>query len=189
VAVHVPQAPERCADGAEGVGPAGAEEALAEMIDLACELRDYDYVRSEDPVEAAAVVVSDEVEALWRHLLGRHAFEGFVAAAAGQFVRWEVRFGWTRSGWGPVSERERRLSGVLAGVLTVPDTWVTFAERYLEVFDGLVQPPVIPVCGRGRSYQVEQRCRELERQAERRIEVLVACRLASAAPGPLRRHR
>jgi len=119
--------------------PAGAEAALTEMIDLACRFRDYDYVRSDDPIEAAAVVVSDEIAVLWHHLLDHHGFAGFAAEAAGQFLRWESRYGWTRSGWGKISERESRLSDVLAGLLTVPDTWVTFTQHYLHVMDGLAQ--------------------------------------------------
>jgi hypothetical protein len=43
--------------GAEDAGP--AEEALALIIDLACEMKDAQYFRSEDPVEAARFVVSD----------------------------------------------------------------------------------------------------------------------------------
>ena len=44
--------------------PAAGEAALTEMIDLACRLRHYEYVRSQDPIEAAAVVVSDEIAVL-----------------------------------------------------------------------------------------------------------------------------
>ncbi len=42
---------------AQDAGP--AEEALALIIDLACEMKDRQYFRSEDPVEAARFVVSD----------------------------------------------------------------------------------------------------------------------------------
>jgi hypothetical protein len=158
--------------------PADAEAALAAMIDLACELRDYDYVRSEDPIEAAAVVVSDEIAVLWRHLLDHHGFAGFAAPAAAQFLRWESRYGWTRSGWGAISGRESRLADVLAGFLTVPDTWVTFTEQYLQVLDGLVLPrsPDAPTRGRGtsyRSYQAETQRRELDRRLARRAETMI----------------
>ena len=44
--------------------PAGGETALTQMIDLSCEFRGHDYVRSQDPIEAAAVVVSDEIAVL-----------------------------------------------------------------------------------------------------------------------------
>lgn len=155
--------------------PVGGETALTEMIDLACRLRDYEYVRSEDPIEAAAVVVSDEVAVLWRHLLDHRGFAGFAAQAAEQFLRWESRYGWTRSGWGKISERETRLTDVLAGMLTVPDTWVTFTQHYLQVLDGLAPPPPAPAPsrGRGRSYQEEQRHRELEYRLTRRAETMV----------------
>ncbi|MFZ0159419.1 MAG: hypothetical protein WAL50_10350 [Kineosporiaceae bacterium] len=155
--------------------PAGGEAALTEMIDLACQLRDYEYVRSEDPIEAAAVVVSDEIAVLWRHLLDQHGFAGFAAQAAEQFLRWESRYGWTRTGWGTISERERRLTDVLTGLLTVPDTWVTFTEHYLQVLDGLAPPPPPPASarGRGRSYQAEQQRRDLERGVARRAQTMI----------------
>jgi hypothetical protein len=155
--------------------PAGGEAALTEMIDLACQLRDYEYVRSEDPIEAAAVVVSDEIAVLWRHLLDHRGFAGFAAEAAGQFLRWESQYGWTRHGWGKVSERETRLTDVLAGLLTVPDTWVTFTQHYLQVLDGLAPPPPAPTParGRGRSYEAEQRRRDLERRLARRAETMI----------------
>src|SRR5207249_2292646 len=43
-------------------------EAMEKLIDLACELRYFDYFRSEDPVEAARLVVSGAL-AEWHHLL------------------------------------------------------------------------------------------------------------------------
>ena len=152
--------------------PAGGEAALTEMIDLACQLRDYEYVRSEDPIEAAAVVVSDEIAVLWRHLLDHRGFAGFAAPAAEQFLRWESRYGWTRGGWGTISERESRLTDVMAGLLTVPDTWVTFTQHYLQVLDGLAPPPV-PERGRVRSYQTEQRRREHDRRVAQRAETMI----------------
>ena len=151
--------------------PAAGEAALTEMIDLACQLRDYEYVRSEDPIEAAAVVVSDEIAVLWRHLLDHHGFTGLTARAAGQFLRWETRYGWTRSGWGKISERERRLSDVLAGLLTVPDTWVSFTEHYLTVLDGLVPPPV-PARGQGKPHRTDHNRRDLAHRVSRRTETM-----------------
>lgn len=155
--------------------PAPGEAALAEMIDLACELRHYHYVRSEDPVEAAAVVVSDEVTVLWRHLLDHRGFAGFAAQAAGQLPRWESRFGWIRGGWGAISQQESRLTDVVSGFLVVPDTWVTFTEHYLQVLDGLVPPPKpsTPVRGRGPASEADQRRRELDRQVARRTETMI----------------
>jgi hypothetical protein len=157
--------------------PTGGEAALAEMIDLACQLRDYEYVRSEDPIEAAAVVVSDEIAVLWRHLIDHHGFAGFAARAAEQFLRWEARYGWTRSGWGKTSERESRLAEVLAGLLTVPDTWVTFTQHYLQALDGLAPPPPTPARGRGRSYEAEQRRRALDGRLARRAETMIGWHL------------
>ena len=48
-------------------------------------------------MEAARFVVSDAVELLWRTLLDRYGFAGFADRAAPQLIRWESRFGWTRS--------------------------------------------------------------------------------------------
>lgn len=50
---------------------ATAATAVEELIDLACEMRGYDYFRSEDPVEAARFVVSDAVALLWGKTLVR----------------------------------------------------------------------------------------------------------------------
>ena len=92
-----------------------------------------------------------------------------------QFLRWESRHGWTRSGWGTISERETRLTEVLAGVLTVPDTWVTFTEHYLQVLDDLTPPPPSqpPARGRASSYQAQQRHQVLDRHRARRAETMI----------------
>lgn len=39
--------------------PEHAVSAIAQLVDLACEVGDYEYFRSADPVEAARFVVSD----------------------------------------------------------------------------------------------------------------------------------
>jgi hypothetical protein len=118
--------------------PASAEAALAQLIDLACETRDYDYFHSEDPMEAARFVVSDAVALLWETLLHRYGFAGFVQRAAPQLIRWESRFGWTRSGWGELSGKETALADVLARMLRTTDMWVTFTDRYLDALDEAV---------------------------------------------------
>jgi hypothetical protein len=41
------------------------------MVDLASDMRGYDYFHSDDPVEAAKFVVSDAVAVLWESVL-RH---------------------------------------------------------------------------------------------------------------------
>lgn len=156
--------------------PAGAEAALVELIDLACELRDYEYVRSDDPIEAAAIVVSDEVALLWRHLLERHGFEGFAGHAAGQLLRWESRFGWSRSGWGKISQRECTLADVLAGLLAVPDTWVPFTEQYLTALDSLAAPPV-PAAAPGRKPSTGRSRREVDVRVSRRTETMTGWHL------------
>lgn len=128
---HVASARDALKD--EDVVPGAA--AMEELIDLACEVRGYDYFRSEDPVEAAKLVVSDEVARLWSRVLDHSGFATFAAQAAPQLIRWESRYGWTRSGYGQVSQREASLASVLASMLRFPDAWITFADRYLDALD------------------------------------------------------
>jgi hypothetical protein len=118
---------------AEEPGP--AEDALAQLIDLACETRDVDYFRSEDPMEAARFVVSDAAGLLWGTMRDRYGFAGFAGRAAPQFVRWESRYGWTRSAWGQLAQKETSLASVLTRMLPATDMWVGFAERYLGALD------------------------------------------------------
>ncbi len=126
-------------DGLRAPDPSAAATALAQLIDLACQTRDYDYFRSEDPMEAAGVVVSDAVALLWGTLHARYGFAGFAERAAPQLIRWESRHGWTRSGWGRVSQKETSLASVLAQMLAAPDMWVGFTDRYLDALDRLAR--------------------------------------------------
>lgn len=122
---------------AEDAGPAAS--ALEQLIDLACETSDYDYFRSEDPVAAAGLVVSDVVGALWASIWERDGFQHFAETAAPQLIRWESRHGWTRYGEGAVAAKETTLAAVLARMLRVPDTWAGFAEQYLRALDALCE--------------------------------------------------
>jgi hypothetical protein len=115
-----------------------AEQAMEALVDLACEMHDYDYVRSEDPVEAAGLVVSDAVGLLWSTMCRRRGFAGFAQRATPQLVRWERPHGWTRQGWGRISEKETTLTMVLAPMLQAPDMWLGFADRYLDALDRAV---------------------------------------------------
>jgi hypothetical protein len=115
--------------------PDHAATALEKLIDLACETRHYDYFRSEDPMEAAKFVVSDAAALLWGHRRDRHGFQAFAAEAAPQLLRWESPYGWTRSGYGKISEKETTLAAVVSGMLTIPDNWTTFATYYLDALD------------------------------------------------------
>jgi hypothetical protein len=111
-----------------------AEEALALIIDLACEMRDRTYFRSEDPVEAARFVVSDAVALLWESVRDRHGVQALAQRAPAQLIRWELRYGWTH-GWGQVHDKESTLAVVIARLLPVPDLWTVFADRYLDALD------------------------------------------------------
>ncbi len=109
--------------------------ALTQLIDFACEIGGYDYFRSQDPIEAAKFVVSDAVALLWRRTLDLHGVAGFSERAAPQLIRWESRYGWTRSGFGQVSEREESLANMLAPMLRIPDAWIVFTDHYLDALD------------------------------------------------------
>ena len=113
--------------------------AVEQLIDLACELRDYEYFRSDDPVEAARFVVSDAAALLWERLHDQYGFVAFSERAAPQLIRWESRYGWTRSGYGRISEKETPLVRVLAHMLRVPDAWTGFADRYLDALDQIAR--------------------------------------------------
>lgn len=117
---------------AEDAGP--AEEALALIIDLACEMGDRTYFRSEDPVEAARFVVSDAAALLWESVRDKHGVQALAWRAPEQLIRWESRYGWTR-GWGQVHDKETTLAAVIARMLPAPDMWTVFADRYLEALD------------------------------------------------------
>lgn len=117
--------------------PEAADAIIAAelLVELAQEMKGTDYVRSDDPVEAAGFVVSEHVALLWGTVLEREGFDGFARRAAPQLIRWESEYGWTRTGWGKVPEKETSLAQVLVGMLTVPDAWVGFADAYLDALD------------------------------------------------------
>lgn len=117
------------ADAADGIA------ATESVIDFAVEMRGYEYFRSEDPVEAARFVVSDAVGLLWATIREREGFAAFSRRAAAHLVRWESQHGWTRSGYGAVSEKETSLASILADMLRAPDAWVGFTDDYLDALD------------------------------------------------------
>jgi hypothetical protein len=105
------------------------------MVDLACDMKSYDYFHSDDPVEAAKFVVSDAAAVLWESVLRHDGFAAFARRVPEQFIRWEADYGWTRRGYGHVSERETVLGVPLARLLATPDMWRTFAESYVDALD------------------------------------------------------
>ena len=116
-----------------------AEEAVAILIDLACETKRFDYFRSEDPMEAAQFVVSDAAATLWEFVRERHGFARFATVAATQLPRWESAYGWSRSGWGKLAEKETSLASVLGRMLRAPDAWTAFADCYLDALDQIAR--------------------------------------------------
>lgn len=125
----------------EDSGP--AEEAVALLIDLACETQRFDYFRSEDPMEAAQFVVSDAAATLWEFVRERHGFARFATVAAAQLPTWESAYGWSRSGWGKLAEKETTLASVLARTLRAPDAWTTFADCYLNALDQIARTEAV----------------------------------------------
>jgi hypothetical protein len=115
--------------------PAPAQQAVAKIVDLACDMEGYDYFHSDDPVEAAKFVVSEAVAALWESVLRNDGFAAFADCVPEQLIRWEADYGWTRRGYGHVAEKETPLAVPLARLLTTPDMWRTFAESYLEALE------------------------------------------------------
>jgi hypothetical protein len=130
-------------DGLRGQDTTAAATALEQLINLACETRDYEYFHSEDPMEAAGFVVSDAVALLWGKLRAHDGFAGFAQRAAPQLIRWESRYGWTRSGYGRVSEKETSLATVLARMLPAPDMWIGFTDRYLDALDRVARHDLV----------------------------------------------
>jgi hypothetical protein len=105
-------------------------------------MRDREYFRSNDPIEAAKVVVSDEVSLLWNRVQEHRGFAAFAALAAPQLIRWESPYGWSRSG--PISQKETTLATVVAAMLPAQDAWATFTDHYLAALDELTPPPPHP---------------------------------------------
>ena len=119
----------------EGRDVEAAASAMAMLIDLACELESFDYFRSDDPVEAARFVVSDAAAVMWSAIRREQGFAAFCERAAGELLRWESRWGWTRRSDGWVASRETTLAEVVAGVLSTPDAWGLFAVHYVQARD------------------------------------------------------
>jgi len=147
--------------------------AMATVIDLACETLDADYFRSDDPVAAAGLVVSDEAGLLWARIREASGFATFAQVAAAQLIRWESPYGWTRHGDGRVAARESALADVLAGMLPVPDAWVTFAGCYLDALDHLASP----ASGSGKSRRSVGRARDERTESLARWHRLLLDRL------------
>jgi hypothetical protein len=118
--------------GGDRMEPAVA--AVSVLVDVACESRDVDYFRSEDPVEAARFVVSDAVRAMWIRTRDEDGAR-FAARAAEQLLRWESEYGWTRRGDGWVAARETSLARVLTDLLVLPDLWGGVTVHYLRALD------------------------------------------------------
>jgi hypothetical protein len=128
--------------------------ALELLLDLAVETGGRDYFHSEDPVEAMKLVVSDCVEVLWGQLRACESFDAFCSRAADHLCRWESRFGWTRTGYGKISEKERMLADVLGGMLQGVDAWAGMAKAYVAALDRRAAGTPAPAGRRDDAWQV-----------------------------------
>jgi hypothetical protein len=160
-------------DALRGEDPDTAAAGLELLVDLACETRGYEYFRSEDPMQAAGVVVSDAVAGLWAAVLEAHGFAEFARRAAPQLIRWESPYGWTRYGAGKVAEKEQSLAAVLAGMLQAPDRWDAFAARYLEALDAVAEQRASSTRRRSADHDRKERARALAEWHELLVERLV----------------
>ena len=137
MAAHVPRASGRRAGGAQGraTPPRRRNGPSRKMVDLARDMRSYDYFHSDDPVETAKFVVSDAVAMLWESVLRHDGPCGFrqpecqSGSSAGR-----------RTTGGPAGATVRRRGGdalavPLARLLATPDMWRTFAESSMEALE------------------------------------------------------
>lgn len=145
-----------------GPDPYLGAEAIEHLVDLAREMGGYEYFRSEDPIEAARIVISDEVEMLWSRLRQQLDFGSFARRVAPQLLRWESQYGWTRTGFGEVAEKERTLARTLEPLLTTRDGWITFTDRYLEALEAAADAEAkVRNDAWHRDYRREERARDL----------------------------
>jgi hypothetical protein len=162
-------------------GTEPAEQAVEQLIGMACDMRTTDYFHSEDPVEAARFLVSHAAAALWRTVLDQHGFAVFARRAAPQLIGWESAYGWTR-GDGKVAENERLLADVLASMLTAPEMWRDFTVAYLAALDDV---PVPAQLGRSWHSPDDYSCRERAANLEAWHEILVEQLAGTADAGLL----
>jgi hypothetical protein len=165
----------------QAADPRPARQAVATMVDLACDMKSGEYVHSDDPVEAAKFVVSEAVAALWESVLREDGFAAFAQRVPGELIRWEAEYGWTRRGYGQVAEKETALADPLARLLSTPDMWRRFAESYLEALDATgradpARPRVVYTSfdSEGTRYRRSERARDLATWHEMLLDQFVA---------------
>lgn len=115
---------------------AGDARSLVHLLEFTHDLKDWEYFRTQDPVEAAKIVFSDRVEVLWRSRIDQAGFSAFLKEAPTQLLRWENPWGWTRYD-GSTAEKQRPLVDVLMRLLPGADALLAFARGYLAALDAL----------------------------------------------------
>jgi hypothetical protein len=151
-------------------GRDGDPAPLVHLLDFTFDLRNWEYFRSQDPVEAAKIVFSDRVAVLWRARIDEGGFGAFLQEAPAQFVRWESRFGWTRYD-GKATGQQRTLTEVLQGLLPGPDALLAFVRGYLAVLERLQARNATAQEARTRSSEPS---RDWRRDCEHRADQLEA---------------
>lgn len=144
--------------------------ALEALLDLACECRDHQYFHSDDPVAAMRLVVSDKVKLLWLSSIEHEGFSAFVRRAMPQLVRWETRYGWTRSGCHAICEQEVQLADVISELMRSRgglDRWTAVADAYLDALSSAPRP--VNIVGE-REYVLRRRTGYLSRFHELLLE-------------------
>jgi hypothetical protein len=110
-------------------------ELSDEELDALVEEATVDAYSDDEQLGGFAVMIEDNLAALWESVLRHDGFAAFVGRAPEQLIRWEADYGWTRRGYGQVAEKETPLAVPLAWLLTTPDMWRTFAESYLAALE------------------------------------------------------
>ena len=110
-------------------------KAMELLLSLALDSRDTYHFRTEDPISALRLVVSDRVALLWRATADIAGFAALVARVPLDLIRWESTSGWTRDGTGAVAAKERPLAEVLAEHLPSQDAWLAVADAWISTLE------------------------------------------------------
>jgi hypothetical protein len=122
--------------------PVPARQAVAKVVDLACDMKRNDYFHSDDPVEAAKFVVSEAVAALWESVLRQDGFAAFAVCVPEQLIRWEAGYGFPLRG--ARSEGRNQLLDI-----GLAERSAIRHRRYSEVLTGRCEPYRCPVLALG----------------------------------------
>ena len=142
---------------------------LVHLLDFTHDLKDWNYFRTQDPVEAAKIVFSDRVETLWRSRIDHAGFGVFLKEAPAQLLAWESPGGWTRYD-GSATEKQRPLTAVILRLLPGHDSVLAFVRNYLIALEAMGPRAATPQESKVRSsnprYEWENACRHRSERLE-----------------------